>query len=92
MGFKSSAFQLTGETRQHRGKSASGGEAVRNFCPSCGSLLFGGIYGTDDQHTVYAGSLDDITVFGPNISLFTKDRPDWARLEAKVKEFEQMPR
>jgi hypothetical protein len=91
MGFDGSAIKLTGETREHHGKSASGGTAVRNFCPSCGSLLFGGIYGTDDEHTVYAGSLDDITVFKPNIAMFTQDRPDWAKLECKVKEFKQMP-
>ena len=42
MGFKAEAVRFTGESRAFRSKAANGGEAVRNRCASCMSLVFGG--------------------------------------------------
>ena len=36
MGFASSAVHFSGPTRQFISKAARGGDAVRNFCPTCG--------------------------------------------------------
>ena len=78
MGYASSDVRFSGETRTYACRSSRGGEAVRNFCPVCGSLLFGGIVGVDASHTIYAGSLDDPAVFRPTIAIFARDRPAWA--------------
>jgi hypothetical protein len=59
MGFPVEALSFSGETRVFRSPSARGGEAVRNSCLVCGSLVFGGEVGEDDSFTIYAGSLDD---------------------------------
>ena len=66
IGFASRAVRFSGQTRQFRSKSFRGGDAVRNFCPVCGSLVFGGEVGKDKSHTIYAGSLDDPSCFEPN--------------------------
>jgi hypothetical protein len=42
MGFASSAVRFNGRTLQYTTKAANGGDAVRNSCPICGSLVFGG--------------------------------------------------
>jgi hypothetical protein len=91
MGFAASALRVSGETRQHRSPAFRGGEAVRNFCPVCGGLVFGGVLGQDPQHTVYAGSLDDPAVFQPGMVLFLRDKPDWVVLPAGLDGFETMP-
>ena len=65
MGFPSSAVRFSGETRQFRSKAANGNIAVRNFCPVCGGLVFGGEVGKDKSHTIYAGSLDDPPAIRP---------------------------
>jgi hypothetical protein len=78
MGFASTAVRFSGETRQFRSKAANGGEAVRNSCPVCGGLVFGGVVGEDISHTIYAGSLDDPSAFEPRIAIFTQGRPAWA--------------
>lgn len=91
MGFDAVALTFTGSAHQHVGRSARGSDAVRNFCPSCGSLVFGGIVGSDISHTIYAGSLDDPAVFEPTIAIFTRDRPDWVRLPDGLVLFEAMP-
>src|ERR1700710_1143772 len=52
MGFASSAVRISGEARQVRSTSIKGSEAVRNICPQCGSLVFGGELGKDTSHTL----------------------------------------
>ena len=78
MGFAASAVTFSGETCRHSCKAANGNDAVRNFCPVCGGLVFGGIVGQHEQHTLYAGSLDDPSTFQPAIAIFTRGAPAWA--------------
>jgi hypothetical protein len=91
MGFAAKDVAFSGETRTYVCASIRGTDAVRNFCPVCGALLFGGIVGVDDQHTIYAGSLDDPSLFCPTMVIFDRDRPPWAALPAGVTVFETMP-
>jgi hypothetical protein len=85
------ALTFTGEPRRYRSPSIRGSEAVRNFCPSCGGLVFGGGRGKDDSHTIYAGSLDDPARFRPTLVLFDRDRPDWAPLPPGLAVFHTLP-
>ena len=91
MSFAADAVRITGAARQTIAKSVRGTDAVRNFCPSCGGLVFGGIVGKDTEHTIYAGALDDPALFRPAIAIFNRDRPDWAPLPPGLKVFETMP-
>ncbi len=59
LGFASSALRFSGRSSPFVSKSADGGDATRNFCPVCSSLVFGGVLGESDFFTLYAGSLDD---------------------------------
>jgi len=91
MGFPASAVSFTGETLQHRSPSARGTEAVRNSCPVCGGLVFGGDVGKTDSHTIYAGSLDDPSLFKPTMAIFNRDRPAWVPLPEGLTVFETTP-
>jgi hypothetical protein len=91
MGFPSGAFRVSGEARQFVSPAFRGGESTRNFCPVCGGLVFGGKLGEDVSHTVYAGSLDDPSVFRPAIVIFNRDRPQWAPLPPGLTVFDTMP-
>jgi hypothetical protein len=91
MGWPASAIRFTGETLRFTSKAANGGDAVRNSCPTCGGLVFGGIVGMDRMHTIYAGSLDDASAFRPKVAIFTRDRPDWSPLPPGIKAFHTMP-
>ena len=42
MGLPAEAVRFTGEAREFRSKAANGGDAVRNRCAQCMSLVFGG--------------------------------------------------
>ena len=91
MGFSSSAVRFSGETRKFVSKSARGSDAVRNSCPICSSLVFGGEIGKTDSFTIYAGSLDDPSSFRPTIAIFARGRPSWAVIPPDLAIFDGMP-
>jgi hypothetical protein len=91
MSFASSAVRFDGQSRMFTSKAANGRNAVRNFCPVCGGLVFGGEVGKDQSFTIYAGSLDDPSRFQPKIAIFTRGRPAWAIIPADLMVFEGMP-
>ena len=91
MGYPADRLRVTGQTRHVVSRSFRGTDAVRNICPDCGSLVFGGILDVDAQHTVYAGSLDDPTLFRPRVALFNSVRPSWAMVPEGLTMFETMP-
>jgi hypothetical protein len=48
--------------------------------------------GESDSFTIYAGSLDDATLFHPTMAIFNHSRPDWAMLPPSVTTvFEKLP-
>lgn len=63
----------------------------RNFCPTCGSTVFGGDP-TLESLTLYAGTLDDSSAFTPLNQIFTSARRVWAHvLPGELPEFEGLP-
>jgi hypothetical protein len=91
MGFPAEAVRFTGEAREFRSKAANGGDAVRNRCARCMSLVFGGELGKSDSYTLYAGSLDDPSAFHPTFAIFAASRPPWAIIPPGFKVFDRMP-
>jgi hypothetical protein len=91
MGFPSSAVRFSGQTLTYTSKAANGGDAVRNSCPVCGSLVFGGALGKDDSFTIYAGTLDNPSSFRPRIAIFTRNRPAWVPIPPDLEIFETVP-
>lgn len=89
--FPASSVRITGEMKRSIVKSVRGTDAVRNHCVICGSLVFGGIVGSDSAHTIYGGSLDEPALFQPTIAIFTRDKPVWAFLPPELKAFETLP-
>lgn len=89
--FAAEDIVVTGEVQRSTAPAASGNEAVRNHCARCASLVFGGIVGVDGAIGVYAGSLDDPSLFVPTLAIFTRGRPDWAMIPAGLEVFEGLP-
>lgn len=92
MGIPKATFRVTGETKSYGALGGSRKQAIRHFCPNCGSLLFGTPEIVPDIVTIYVGSMDDPNEFSPEYSQFTRDRPDWDRTEVRIPEHETVPR
>ena len=91
MGAAIATFRVTGAPASYVAKGGSQKDAIRHFCPACGSLLFGTPQVVPDTVTLYVGSLDDPAVFKPEFAMFTRDRPQWAKLAADIPDFETIP-
>ncbi len=91
MGFAANQVRFSGEAKQFVSRSFRGGDAVRNSCPVCSSLVFGGVVGETDSFSIYVGSLDDPSLFKPKVAIFNRSRPDWAPLPPGLAVFEEMP-
>jgi hypothetical protein len=89
MGFPSSAVRFSGESLKFTSRAANGNEAVRNSCPVCGSLVFGGEVGKAKVFTIYAGSLDDPSLFHPTVAVFTQNHPTWAVIPSDLTTYER---
>lgn len=91
LGVPKASFSCSGPVRQSRVTGGSGLAAVRNFCPACGSLLFGTPESAPEMVTLYVGSLDDTAAFAPTDALFVSQRPAWAALARPLTEHDAMP-
>ncbi|MEI9993872.1 MAG: GFA family protein [Rhizomicrobium sp.] len=91
MGFPASVLRFTGDAVTHTMTQSDGRKSERNFCPQCGGLVYGGVRGESEQHTVYAGSLDDPSHFRPTMAIFASQRPHWVPLPDGLTVFETMP-
>ena len=91
MGFPASVLRFIGDSVVHTLPQGDSRKKKRNFCTDCSSIDFGGERGETEQHTVYAGSLDDPAHFKPTIAIFNSQRPPWAPLPAGLTVFERMP-
>ncbi len=91
MGVSKAQFKSTGLTKVTSTIGGSGRVAVRHFCASCGSLLFGTPEVAPEIVTVYAGTLDAPEEFHPDSAIFVRSRPSWAKLAEELTEFEGLP-
>ncbi len=91
MGFAATVLTITGEALVHSLALANGRVADRNRCASCGSLVYGGVVGQAESHTLYAGTLDDPSRFKPTMAIFLRDKPGWVVLPPGLSLFDTMP-
>jgi len=91
LSFAAGALSVTGAVAAHETVLSGGGTARRNRCAVCGALVFGGLPGDPGGNTLYAGSLDDVTLFRPTLAIFTRSRPAWMPLPPGLACFETMP-
>jgi hypothetical protein len=91
MGVLKSLFRVTGETRSFAVAGGSHRQAIRHFCPNCGSLLFGTPEVIPDIVTIYVGSLDNPEAFQPQCAMFTRYRQHWDTAGTLLPGYETFP-
>ena len=87
MGVRRDSVTVRGETKTYATPGSSGKMAIRHFCPKCGSLLFGTPEIVPELINIYAGTLDDPSVFEPKWSFFRKSHAPWDPVPEHLPEF-----
>lgn len=77
VGVAKSGFEVSGAPARYSSIGGSGRPTGRNFCPDCGSLLYGTPSVAPDLVTLYAGSLDDPSAFRPSAAIHVRHRNGW---------------
>ena len=83
-------FKVTkGSPRFYSTSSESGGHNKRGFCADCGSRLFGGV--SEEGRGINASSLDNPTLFKPQMHIWTSDAQPWDQMDLTLQKFEKYP-
>lgn len=89
--FPRAAVKLSGTPTQYASMPDSGKEKVRGFCPQCGSPLYTLLQSMPDAFLLKASSLDDPTVFLPQMVLYTARGYPWDHIDPSLPRFAGMP-
>jgi hypothetical protein len=91
VGFPAAAIAVAGKTATYSSKADSGATVTREFCPTCGSRLFGSSTSMPAMKTVHAAAFDDPSDFQPMMTVYTKRLVAWDHIEPGLPSFEAMP-
>jgi hypothetical protein len=91
MAMPQAAVKITGEVKAYSVMAESKRTLTRNFCPTCGSLIFAAPEGMQGMILLAAGTLDDPSAYKPQVAIFTRSRPEWAHVGGGIPEFEAAP-
>jgi hypothetical protein len=85
------AFHLTGATKGYAWIADSGNKVTTEFCPTCGSPLFGRSSGYPGMVTVRVASFDNPSTLAPQMAVYTKRRLAWDHDFPSLPSFPEMP-
>lgn len=87
MGVLRDTVTVRGQTKSYATIGTSGKRAVRHFCPACGSPLFSTPEIIPNIVNIFAGTLDDPSVFKPAWSFFPQSHAPWDPVPEHLPEF-----
>ena len=85
------ALNISGTLSEYTNTVHSGNAVTRQFCPSCGTQLFGKSSARPHVRVVRAGNLDDPSSIQPTTNIWAASAAAWACLDAGLERVEQQP-
>jgi hypothetical protein len=89
--FTIDGFSIKGETREYVSRADSGNSNHRQFCPTCGTPLFGTSPTRKHLIRVRVGTFDDPSRVRPAMTIWTKEAPDWAAIDPALPVYQGQP-
>lgn len=91
IGMPADAVTITGESRRY-GKQGDSTQMIhRNFCPTCGSVVFDQGDAMPGVTIVNAALLDDPDAFKPQSVIYTRSALPWDHIDSSLRRFSTMP-
>lgn len=88
---RTDGLSVTGTLAEYTRTAASGNEVIRQFCPTCGTHLFGRSDARPGFRIVRVGNLDDPSSVRPSMQIWTASAPAWACLDPALEQVEGQP-
>jgi len=89
--FEVSNFKLTGKVAEYCLTANNGNRVTRVFCPNCASPIYGRNSGSSDYLTISLGTLDDCSLFEPQVTIFARNRKPWDAMDEALPTFATQP-
>ena len=89
--FMGAGVKLSGNASRWEMKADSGNLKTSGFCPTCGSPVYMTFAGKPEIFSVRAGSLDDPTLYRPQLITYRKRGYAWDKIDTTLTAFETMP-
>lgn len=89
--FPAAAVKIQGKAARFNRPTDSGAAFAQEFCKDCGSPLFGRPAAMPEGIGILAGSLDDPSVFKPQVVVYTASGHAWDKIDPSVSSFGKMP-
>jgi len=81
---------LKGEPKRHGTGPDGGNRVLRYFCPTCGSDVYSENV-TVEQKFISVASLDDPSVFEPQVGFWASSAQPWVKVNRDIKNFDTQP-
>ena len=91
IGLLETGFKAIGPSRGYSKKADSGHTITRNFCPTCGSMVFDVGAGMPGVVVINAALLDDPEFFKPQSVIFNRSGLSWDHIDPQLPRFPAMP-
>jgi hypothetical protein len=85
------AVTITGNARSYDVKADSRNTVGRAFCPNCGAQVYSTNSGMPALVFLRASSLDDPSVFRPQMVVYKRSAPAWDHVDPSLPAFDTMP-
>ena len=82
--FAADDVSVQGEMVDYVSKADSGNVMHRRFCPKCGTALLSASEARPELVVVRAGALEERDRFRPELTIWTREAPEWACFDADV--------
>ena len=88
---KDEDIKITGETKRFEHKVDSGNTLTKDFCPTCGSQMFGGNVGRPGMTAIKAGGINEKDHIQPQFNVYVSSKAPCTILDETIPAFDKMP-
>lgn len=83
--------KVTGEVKSFEHSVDSGNALVKEFCPTCGSQMFGKNKGRPGSLAIKVGTINEQDEVKPQFNVYTSSKMACTELDPSIPAFEKMP-
>ena len=83
------ALKVTGEMRSYEHQNDHGSTMTKEFCPTCGSHMFGSNSKTPERRAVWVGVIDDASWFKPQAYVYDSKKLPNTPVDPAVETFDK---
>lgn len=84
-------LQISGSPKTYAVKASSGSDAIRGFCPDCGTPLFTDSAANPHVTSIRFPTLDDVSEFKPMLDIYGASAQPWVCLDQSIPHFAHTP-